>query len=305
MPNSKKLTLSNIKRDRTRGNKMGVEHRVSNYVNQAHSGNDPEKEIFLAREIGEFNGANAKIHCAQAIAEVAIRHSATLNGSVSLLFSEAIDNSFNAAKQDSIGFISLKARRLRRQIMLGVSLAEGAIPGIDFLSKAHDENIDAISAIFSVWDKVKSSNIEAAKDVKGFMSEEAVTLLLERYGVNKLGQGWVPMHSLLSEVHGRIQNGKDKSGWDVSIYTDCAYDYRVPTHKLQVKTRHSDTDKMYADRLDIDLVCVSDLIVKWDKSRNEAAPQYILNELMNENQGTRSVTHRLDERTEVLLDIFS
>jgi hypothetical protein len=184
-------------------------------------------------------------------------------------------------------------------------MVPGELPSPERGSKVHKSNVSSIENIFAVWDKVKHHRIDEAKNLKGFMSEEAVQLLLERYAVNSIGEGWVPTYSTLSEDRGKIQNGGEKSGWDLSIFTDCVDKIKSPTHKLQIKTRRTAVDERYIAGIDVDFVHVSDLAVSWDRRQSEVMPQYILSEILSESEGNRTSAHRLDERTEVLLDIFS
>lgn len=305
MPTSKNHTKSNRHRNYSRGLKTNVNSRISEYLGAAYKGTDPEKELALARKVGEFKGAEARIQSARAIADVAIRHASSFGSETMMLFSEAIESSIRVKNLDHIGVYSLMADRLRRQLSLNIAIAEGQIPSYEQIEKSHTEGINNINSVFSVWGNIKQGNPEAAKIAKGFMSEEATHLLLERYAIEQVGEGWVPMHSKFSEDSGRLTNGENKSGWDISIYTDCNEDIGIPTHKLQVKTRPSVTDEKYLPSENIDFIYVSELSVSWDRVKKDVMPQYILSELLDASEGDRKQQHRLDQRTEVLLDMFS
>lgn len=305
MPNSKKITRSNRNRDTSRGLKANVNSRVSEYLSAAYRGTDPEKELALARKIGDFKGAEARIQSARAVADVAIRQSVSFGSETVMLFSESLESTLKAQKLDQSGVYSMMADRLIRQYMLNMTLAGGEIPSYEQIEKSYREGIANIGSIFSIWGKIKRGNIDAAKTAKGFMSEEATHLLLERYAVERIGDGWAPIHSKLSDDSGRLANGQNKSGWDISIFTDCDEDLMKPTHKLQVKTRPSTDDELYLPSENIEIIHVSELSVSWDRNKTVVMPQYILGELLDEHQGNRTQQHRLDERTEVLLDMFS
>lgn len=305
MPTSKKITRSEKKRNRARGYKDGVSERVHQYLETAYKGNDPEKELAMARRIGEFKGAEARLKSASALVDVAVRHSVSFNGNTALIFSEAIGCTEQVETTDQIGVYTLMASRLKRQASMNMSIAEGEIPSTEKLRKSHDLGVSTIGAIFSVWDKIKSTDLEAAKTAKGFISEEATILLLERYALEQIGEGWVPMHARLSEDNGRINNGWNRSGWDISIYTDCTTDKTIPAHKLQVKTRPTKDDLTYPDSYGIDIVHVSGLHTLSDDKGVQVMPQFILSEFAQAAEGGVHQQRRLDQRTDVLLEIFS
>ncbi len=281
---------------------IDLNQSVSNFIKSTQAGNDPEQELALARKIGQFSGAEAKLKSARALADVAVRHSASFGSETAMHFSEALEISSEVIRLDQVGVYALMARRLQRQAALNFSIAEGRLPKRELLEKTHQRGISGIADTFTTWNKINKRS-EASNALRGYMSEEATNLLLERYALTKDGEPWVPMFSLFSDYYGSHGINGSKSGWDISIFTDDPnVNITQPTHKLQVRSRPVKSGEDYDESCGIDLVHVSELVIGEDKE--DVLPQYILNELQGESTGKRNQAQRLDARTKVLLDIF-
>lgn len=299
--------MSTANTDRLLGAYLGprdmVLDRTQTFLALAHRANDYEKELYYAREIGNLKGANARLVCAQAIVDVAVRHGQEIGDERYEIFSEATRSSLKSKRLDNLGLITLMADRLHTQIPLLTSLSEGQIPPQQILETAHSKSLDSIERIFKIWNKVKLTHMPDRHTTKGFMSETAASLLLERWAIENDVDGWVPTFTTLSDDHGNIINGGVKRGWDISIYTDNVSD---PTHKLQVKTTYSISKEAKYEKPKIDFIPISKLILpQTDKQHDVVMPQYILGDFLLAAQGSETASDRLDERTEVLLDMFS
>jgi hypothetical protein len=281
--------------------------RKQTFLALAYRGDDYEKELYYARNIGELKGANARLVSAQAVVDVAVRHGQELGEKRYNLLSEAKRLSEKSKRLDNLGLIALMADRLNTQMPLLTKLSEGELPTQQNLELTHTNHKNSIERIFNLWQKVKSTHSDSAKFTIGFMSETAASLLLERWALKVNITDWVPTFTLLSEDHGNIINGGSKMGWDISIFTDCAHG---PTHKLQVKTKYTDSEKTKYENPDqmtgIDFIPISKLWIPSDNIQDKIIlPQFILGDLLHEAQGSEIATDRLNDRTEVLLDMFS
>jgi hypothetical protein len=275
--------------------------RTQSFLALAHKGNDYEKELHYARCIGDLKGTEARLVSAQAIVDVAVRHGQDIGDEKYAIFSEAMVSSQKSKNLDNLGLFALMADRLHTQLPLLTSLSEGVTPSQQDLETAHTKHIVSIKDIFNVWNKVKFTHSYNESIAKGFLSETAASLLLERWALLNNVNRWIPSFTTLSEDHGNVINGGSKMGWDISIYTD---DATNPNHKLQVKTKHSDSEEVKYQNTGIDFIPVSMLWVH--KADETVKPQHILIELQQEyNYSNYRETNMLNQRTDVLLDMFS
>jgi len=304
MSNSSNNSRSNKARQARLGSKENTFGRLHKFVTKVHDCSDPEKELALARKICEFKGAQALLLGSQAITDVASRHAGAFGSDTAILFAEAGALATKAKNLDQVGIVAVCADKLMTDIPLRLNIAEGILPTLDTVEQAHGKNIQGIDFMFSVWDKVKSSRTSDSRTLKGAMSERATELLLTRYAIQTLGNGWVPVQSTLSEDHGPIVNASQRTGWDLSIFTEG--DRSDPIHRIQVKTRKSENDQTYVPSDDFSIVHVSELRAHTDNPAREVLPQYILNELQREREtDSAHCARNLDLRTELLLDMFS
>jgi len=302
---SDKLTKSERRRKDKGGHKKALNSRLLDYLDSTRTGSNPEKELDLAREIGDFKGAKARLFSARAIIDVASRHTQELGKESTMFFSEAAQSAKRAAYIDQVGVTKLASKKLLRQLPLRMMLTDGYLPRSIDLERTYIKGLESIPEVFSVWKKVKKGKPSLeAREAKGFLSEEAISLLLARCAVTQIGEGWVPVQSILSEDNGPMQNATYRTGWDTSIYTEGTEEI-YPTYRLQVKTRRSEKSDFYAGNGNgFSIIHVSELQTA-DGTSGPVLPQYILGELQREYEGDYRVTSRLDERTEVLLDMFS
>jgi len=295
-------------RDFKKGTKPHISQQIQKYLKVAHTGNNPEKELRFAREIGDFNGALAKLQCAKALAGTAFRHAEQFGSITALLFSQAHENAQIASDLDSTGLLRHKAEKLKLSLPIYSQISEGLVPSLETIEANAVARKKMLPGLLENWTKAKESanHIEIIETV-GALSEEAVELMLSRYVINHSVGGFIPVASVFSQDCGRIANSTIKSGWDISIFTNYP-EFPTLAHRLQVKTTPKDDE--YVEATDFDIVSVSDLRIPTEK-HGRTTPEKILNEILCEHEGTntyidpRQARAYLDCRTEVLLDIFS
>lgn len=301
---SQKVNKSNRVRDFKLGSKEALSTRVHGYLKMAYSDTtDTEKLTKAAQLIAKFGGAEASITSAEVKLDIARQHAHQLGSKALLLIAEAGVVAASLKDCDT-PHIALRAELLVNDIPLHNHLIENTLPSVSLIENKHKSRLLAIPRTFEMWKKVRKTNKNTdIFSTKGILGELSVRMLLDRYAIQHIGEGWVPLASTFSEDHGHLRGDGYREGWDISIYTDL----REPVdlaHKLQVKshlTTPNDEIETYTD--DIDMIVVDDL--RSSLKTQATLPQNILGELLRESEGETHMTRRLDSRTEALLDMFS
>jgi hypothetical protein len=298
---------SNIDSEFKAGLKTPLPLLTKEFLRAAYSGNNPEKELRLAKRMGEFGGAQAKLQSARAIAGVAFRHVEFFGSQSSLLFSEAFENASRASWLNTNGIVRYQAEKFKLSLPLLSLISENTLPDKSLIKANLDSRIEMLPSLLDYWSKIQASkDTRKITDTVGYMSEEAVGLLLSRWVVSNSVDSYVPVDSLLSQDSARLTHSEIRTGWDISIYTNYPY---IPalSHRLQVKT-NPQSEKLYSDSEDFNIVTVSDLRLPRERSVY-AHPESILKEIhanaTSNGSDARQAGAYLDCRTEVLLDIFS
>lgn len=317
MSHSNRMKSSDHRKKQRRGTKTHHYTRLNEYVEGVRNRqSDFRRERDLARSIGEFGGAPARIDAARALIDIVARHGTSIGEESVMLMIEAGQLANHAAQESFPGTLpGIASKKLMREIPIRLQISEGTLPNLDSLKKYHQGNLDAIPELLDGWKNVsyqrrmnKTGSIEDKKNYVGVLSEFAVEALLSRCAIREMGEGWVPIKSTLSEDRGIIHNATYKTGWNISVYADYM-GTDDPLHKLQVKTRPSEDDSLYIDP-EINLVHVSDLRMHFFPDQ-VVHPEHILRELQQEQVGSmpgskrKDPTYMLDARTKPLLDMFS
>ncbi len=183
----------------------------------------------------------------------------------------------------------------------------------ELLRAAHHRNLNVSQLIANSQQYYRDNeDAEQTSDFWGLAAEQAVSLVLERFSVQGIGDGsWFVRPALFSEDVKFCKYGEPRTSFDILGLTqdDEAFQF-YPAYKIQVKAVR--TEDVYADEITT-IVATRDLALKYDTGSAWVSPLKVIEECVLEYEamlagessvGDSAVTDRLNRRTDQLLEIL-
>lgn len=183
----------------------------------------------------------------------------------------------------------------------------------ELLRRAHYQNLNVSQMIANSQEYYRQNgDAEQTSDFWGLAAEQAVSLLLERFSVQAVGDGsWFVRPAVFSEDMKFCKYGEPRTAYDIVGLTqdDASYQF-YPAYKIQVKAVR--TEDVYAKDIST-VIATRDLALQYDGGSAWISPLRVIEECVFEHEamlagessvGDNAVTDRLNRRTNQLLDIL-
>ncbi len=183
----------------------------------------------------------------------------------------------------------------------------------ELLRAAHHRNLNVSQLIANSQQYYKDNeDAERTSDFWGLAAEQAVSLVLERFSLQAVGDGsWFVRPAVFSEDVKFSKYGEPRTAYDILGLTqdDASYQF-YPAYKIQVKAVR--TEDIYAEDITT-VIATRDLALQYDRGTAWISPLKVIEECVFEHEamlagessvGDSAVTERLNRRTDQLLEIL-